>query len=62
MKLVVTRKVQLCDLLGCVAHDEDEIDRVGAGDVLLLDFLQGGGLFSVFGASLQDGLETRGVL
>jgi hypothetical protein len=39
MKFVVTREMELCNLLCGVAHDEDEVHRIGPRDVLLLDFV-----------------------
>ncbi len=63
MEFFAIGKVKVGNFLGRLADEEDEVDGVCAGSTRhLLDFIYRVWLFAVFSTTLEDGLETRGVL
>jgi hypothetical protein len=62
MEFVVSREVKLSHLLGSIANKEDEVYWIGAGDLVLLDLVEVWWLLSILGATLENRLETGGVL
>jgi hypothetical protein len=56
-------KMKVGNFLGRLADEEDEVDGVCSGNSLhLLNLIYRVRLFAVFGTTLEDRFETRGVL
>jgi len=58
----MTWEMKLCNLLSCVTHHKNEIDRVRAGGVQRFDLVQGVWFFSIICTTFQNGFETRCIL
>lgn len=58
----MTGKVQFRDFLSSIAHDKDQVHRIGSWNIFSLNLFERVWLIAIFSAAFQDRFQTRRIL